>query len=457
MGLIYFLIGFIGFFLYMRWRRKQLLAKAVTQPATVPARYVPPPPGAPVVRDLSTVAFSGEANVKQEVIQTGGPWKTMHRRLALRDPRLLPKPPPKPYRYGDPKPPVIKHFTRAEARRLFSAAFRTGNRNVRDLATDEAQLNRYGLPVWKSESDVAAALGLPANALQHWTVHRMRERVSHYVTFAVPKRSGGERLIHAPKCRLKAALRRLNELVLAKLPVSEHAHGFVKGRSIASNARPHVGRAVVLRFDIKDCFPSIHFGRVRSLLLALGYSYPVANVLALMMTEAPRQPVAAEGHVYNVAVGRRACVQGAPTSPALCNAVLLRLDHRLAGLAKKHGFAYTRYADDLTFSGDDVGKITAFLRLVPKVVADEGFAINADKTRVMRKGARQTVAGVIVNTDMGLSRQERRRLRAEIHNGRRAATRDPIALRRLQGKLAYLYMLNPQQAGALVLPRGERE
>lgn len=434
------LLGIVLYFVFMRWRRKKLLARAVL------ARQAALP-----LRDLSTVAFSGDAETQQEEITTGGPLKPKHRRLALRDKRLLPKPKPKPYRYGDPKPPVIKHFTRAEARRLFSAGFRTGNRNVRDLAIDEAQLARYGLPVWKSEADIAAALGLPVKTLQHWTVHRARERVSHYVTFAIPKRDGSERLIHAPKRRLKAALRKVNELILSKLHVSDHAHGFIRGRSIASNARPHVGKAVVLRFDIKDCFSSIHYGRVRGLFLSLGYGYPVANTLALLMTESPRQPVEAEGRVYNVAVGGRACVQGAPTSPALCNAVLLRLDHRLAGLARKHGFTYTRYADDLTFSGDETRKITAFLKLVPKVVADEGFAVNPGKTRVMRSGSRQTVAGVVVNKDMGLSRQTRRVLRAAIHNEKTKPVPDAVRQRRLHGFVAYLYMLNPAQAEALVL------
>src|SRR5262249_50338682 len=107
----------------------------------------------------------------------------------------------------------------------------------------------------------------------------------------------------------------LDGRLVSKLPKSEHAHGFVKRRSIASNAAPHVGKAVVLHFDLKDCFPTIHFGRVRGLLIALGYSYAVAASLAVLMTEAPRQPVAAEGKLYHVPPGPRVCVQGAPTSP----------------------------------------------------------------------------------------------------------------------------------------------
>lgn len=404
-------------------------------------------------RDISGLAGSGEAAFKHEVIRTGGVLKPQHRRLVLRDNRLLPKPPPNTdWRRGPP--PKIKYLTEREADRLFGPSLRTRNRDVMDLAADEAQLERYGLPVWRTEEDVAAALSLTPGQLRHLSQHRQRETAPHYVTFAIPKRSGGERLIHAPKRRLKTVLRKLDRLLVAKLPKSEHAHGFVRGRSIATNAALHVGKAVVLRFDIRDCFPTIHYGRVRGLLIALGYGYPVAATLAVLMTEAPRQPVAAEGKLYHVPIGPRVCVQGAPTSPGLCNAILLRLDHRLAGLARKHGFGYTRYADDLSFSGNDTAKIAKLLKLVPVIVAAEGFSVNAEKTRIMRAGRRQTITGVVVNKAMGLSRRERRKLRAALH---RQKTRPDAAEAvagagdrlRLRGKLAYLFMLNRAQAAAL--------
>jgi len=400
-------------------------------------------------RDVSALPDTGGSEFKQEVIKTDGPLKPQHRRLILRDNRLLPKPPPDPKQRRWPPPPKVKYLTEHEADRLFGPSLRTRNRDVMDLATDEAQLDHYGLPVWKSEDDVAAALSLSPGKLRYFSQHRYRETTEHYVTFEIPKRSGGERLIHAPKRQLKSVLRALDSLLVSKLPKSEHAHGFIKGRSIATNAAPHVDKAVVLHFDIKDCFPTIHYGRVRGLLIALGYSYPVAAALAVLMTESPRQPVAAEGKTYHVPIGPRVCVQGAPTSPGLCNAILLRLDHRLAGLARKHGFAYTRYADDLTFSGNDTKKIAKLLKLIPEIVAEEGFTINAKKTRVMRAGRRQSVTGVIVNKEMGLSRQERRKLRAALHRESMSGDTDARERLRLQGKLAYLFMLNRHQAAAL--------
>jgi retron-type reverse transcriptase len=164
------------------------------------------------------------------------------------------------------------------------------------------------------------------------------------------------------------------------------------------------------------------------------------------MTEAPRQPVEAEGKIYHVPVGPRVCVQGAPTSPGLCNAVLMRLDRRIAGLARKHGFQYTRYADDLTLSGDDHSKVKLLVTIASKIARDEGFRLNRQKTRVLRKGRRQQVTGVVVNDQMGLSRVERRRLRAAIHQLDRD---DREARKRLEGKIAYLSMLSPEQAAPL--------
>ncbi len=186
-----------------------------------------------------------------------------------------------------------KRFSSLDARRWFSSTMRTRARPLRELETDEAQLARYGLPLWRTEADIAQALGdRRAGRLRHFSVHSARDRSSHYVTFAIPKRTGGERLIMAPKSRLKALQRRLQRA--AGEQAADRAStrtASATGTRCAPTPQPHVGKGVVLRLDIKDFFPSIHFGRVRGLLIALGYGYPVATMLAVLMTEAPRQPV----------------------------------------------------------------------------------------------------------------------------------------------------------------------
>lgn len=383
--------------------------------------------------------------VFEQVDLSGGPLKEGHRRLALRDKRLLPK------RFNRRRGPRGKrpprHYTKEDAGRLFSRTLRTRDRSVRDLLADEEQLARHGLPVWREECEVAAALELTVGQLRHFSIHRDREKAPHYVSFAIPKRRGGERIIMAPKRRLKAIQRRLLHELVSHLPCSEAAHGFRLQRSVRTGAEAHVGKEVVIHCDLKDFFPTVHFGRVRGLLIAYGYSYQVASALAALMTEAERQPVVIEEATFHVPVTSRYCVQGAPTSPGLCNAILLRLDRRLTGLAKALGFSYTRYADDLTFSGHRKDGVGSVLGTVRRLVEEEGFTLNEAKTRVMRRGRRQQVTGVTVNEVLGLNRKERRLLRAQLHRLR--TTDDPELRRQVEGKLAYLHMLNPAQAAAL--------
>jgi retron-type reverse transcriptase len=403
-------------------------------------------------RDVSRLSTSatgetleGSDVVEERVSVSGGPLKEHHHRRAIRDKRLLPKVKSPARVLGITKKKKVMSVPEAE--RLFGGTMRTRNRSLRDLTTDEEQLNRYGLPIWKTEEDVATALGISLKELWFFSIHRERERQPHYVTFAIPKRSGGKRLIMAPKRRLKAIQRKLVGLLVEKLPVSDHAHAFRRGRSIRTGAEPHVGKRFVLKLDLKDFFPTVTAARVRGLLIAYGYSFPVATTLAVMMTEAERQPVEVDGIVFHVPVGQRHCVQGAPTSPGLCNAILLRLDRRLSGFAKKHGLNYTRYADDLSFSGG-MDRVAAgkFRAIVTRIVSEEGFVINTEKTRLMGQGNRQMVTGVVVNQTLGLSRQERRRFRAAMHQLQNKAEADGIQRARLEGKVAYLAMLNPQQA-----------
>lgn len=404
-------------------------------------------------RDVSRLGVEGDdVSITDEVIDTSGaPLKEGHLRRAWRDPRLLPKP-----RRWKRK----KVMTRQEAARLFSSTMRTRDRKLRDLLPDEEQLKRYGLPLWKTEEEVAAALGISLKELRFYAIHRERDRFFNYVRFAIPKRGGGHRVIMAPKRRLKVVQRRLLELLASKLPVSEHAHGFRAGRSTRTNAEPHVGRKIVIRVDLKNFFPTVTFGRVRGLLIALGYGFPVATALACLMTEAERQQVELDdGTLVHVPVTNRHCVQGAPTSPAICNALVLRLDRRIAGLARKFGVSYTRYADDLTFSGDlDPKQAFGLVEIVRRIVEAEGFTVNEGKTRFLRRARCQTVTGAVVNDQLGLSREERRRLRAILHHqasGKEPHDKhgEPVSKAWLQGKLAYLKMLNAAQWQKLLKQR----
>ncbi|MEZ5325087.1 MAG: reverse transcriptase family protein [Verrucomicrobiales bacterium] len=393
-------------------------------------------------RDVSLLDADGEA-IDETIDLSGKPLKQGHLRKGLRDRRLVPK---VLERRRGKRGSKSRYLETDEAARLFSHTQLTCNRNLRDLTADREQLARLNLPQWQSEQDIADALGIPLKTLWHYSIHRNMERFSHYVTFAIAKRSGGERLIMAPKSRLRAMQRQLVTLLVRQLPLHDAAHGFRRGHSIRSGADCHARKQVVVRVDLADFFPTVHFGRVRGYLIACGYSYPVATTLAVLMTEAERQPVEVDGTVYHVPVTPRYCVQGAPTSPGICNAIVRKLDNRLAGLARQFQFDYTRYADDLTFSGAEPNTVPRLLKLIGNIVESEGFNVNAAKTRVMRKGRRQSVTGVTVNEVIGLSRKERRKLRAALHQQKLNGVPGDCTNQQLHGKLAYLHMLNPSQA-----------
>jgi RNA-directed DNA polymerase len=243
----------------------------------------------------------------------------------------------------------------------------------------------------------------------------------------VPKRSGQARLLEIPTPLLKQAQRKLLDDLLNLVPTHPAAHGFRPGRSAATNASSHCGRAVVIRFDLTDFFPSVIVGRVFALFRTLGYPTSVARLLAgLCTTRLPRAvwearpnpTVDGSDHSTWQRFGARHLPQGTPTSPAIANLVAFRLDHRLTGLAANLDATYTRYADDLTFSGGlDLGRCTKRLTaLVALIAGEEGFTLNHRKTRVLRQGGRQMVTGVVVNARPNLPRVEFDRLKAILTN-----------------------------------------
>ncbi len=316
-------------------------------------------------------------------------------------------------------------------------------------------LSNRGLPVLHDGKDLAEQLGITLGALRWLTYHRRGATVVHYHRFEINKKTGGVRCISAPKAALARAQRWVLDHILSKLEVEPEAHGFVPGRSIVSNAAPHAGRAVVVNLDLKDFFPGITFRRVKGLFQALGYSEHVATVLGLLCTEPPRVKAEVDGKVYHVALGERVLPQGACTSPAITNALCRRLDRRLSGLAARHGYTYTRYADDLTFSGDNGRAVGRVLRSVRSILQAEGFTEHPRKTKVMRRARRQEVTGVTVNARPTVSRKEVRRLRAILHNAARDGlekqNRDgrPNFAAYLRGRVEFVCMVDPRQAEVL--------
>ncbi len=315
-------------------------------------------------------------------------------------------------------------------------------------------LNSRWLPVLHRAEELAAEMGIELKTLRWLTYHRKGAAVVHYHRYEIPKKAGGSRAISAPKPALAQAQKWILENILKRLNVETEAHGFVSGRSIVTNAQEHTQRDVVLNLDLKDFFPSFTFRRVKGLFFALGYGEHLATVLALLCTEPPRVPAEFGGKTYHVALGERVLPQGASTSPAITNAICRRLDRRLAGLAKRHDFTYTRYADDLTFSGEYPRRVGRLLKSIRAILADEGVTEHPTKTRIMRKSNRQEVTGVTVNDHPAISRKDLRELRAILHNaaklGLQSQNREqhPNFQNHLRGKVAYAAMVDPTKAEA---------
>ena len=225
-----------------------------------------------------------------------------------------------------------------------------------------------------------------------------RNKEVRYNTFDILKKNGSKRQIDAPVKSLKRIQRAVNLILSTVYQPTQSATGFVKGKNLLDNAKPHVGKFYLYNVDLKDFFPSIKYGRVKAVLQIPPYnlSEELATIVGNLCCNEGRLP------------------QGAPTSPILSNMVCNRLDRKLTGLAKKHKASYTRYADDLTFSAHtNVFKDEdAFRSDLEKIINEQGFKINNDKTRLQGSGFRQEVTGIIVNNKANLERKKIRNTRS---------------------------------------------
>jgi len=330
---------------------------------------------------------------------------------------------------------------------------------------DASRLERFGLPSFNVPEELAAWLDIPLGQLG-WLVHRFDdeqrppdEQKAHYVFRWIKKRSGGQRLIEAPKSKLKRVQRIILEEILTRVPSHPAAHGFVVGRSICSNAAPHVGQRVLLKLDLQNFYPSVSLRRVVAIFRSLGYSREAAVWLGRLTTSSlpgsllKNAPSNADMAPY---LGAH-LPQGAPTSPALANLSAFPLDLRLVGLARTFGANYTRYADDLTFSGDEqfLRSLAVFIPLVDQIVRSERFSLNKAKRKVIRNSQRQTVTGVVVNVRPNVARRDFDRLKAILTNCVRRGPstqnhdRHENFANHLQGRIAHVSQINPQRAERL--------
>ncbi|BAY46068.1 RNA-directed DNA polymerase [Scytonema sp. HK-05] len=370
----------------------------------------------------------------------------------------------------------------------------------RNQQGNEEILRKYGLPKCNSFRGISQAMEVDLEELRLLVFSPKLDAATkhHYIRFYIPKKTGGERVISAPTRRLKDAQYWILNNILKKLDSSLHdaAHGFRssrviktetngkndflrslqhleprhfgnlfnfwrrikstiylltlslssskikfgKRRSIVTNAEPHVGADVLINIDIKDFFPSISYRRVKGLFKSFGYSESASTIFGLLCT------VTFVNH-------RSYLPQGAPTSPMITNLICRRLDRRLTQMGERFGFRYTRYADDLTFSAsnESLCNICNILRQTESIVRHEGFEINKDKTRILRKCNRLEVTGIVVNSKLSISRQKLKRFRATLYQIEKdglegkhwGKSEDLIAS--IQGFANFVYMVDPEK------------
>jgi len=253
--------------------------------------------------------------------------------------------------------------------------------------------------VWRGASD-------------KWDVHELAKRLNvdldqltnltpTYHQFSIPKRSGGKRTILSPQSELKHIQRAILRRLLTRLKSHPKATGFERGHSIVTNANIHVGSTVVLRMDIKDFFTSTSSARIREMFRRLGWDSKASELLMKLCTYQGGLP------------------QGAPTSPRLSNLVNCSLDVRLSALAEQNGAAYSRYADDITFSfnADAHALLSMTIRLTKEILAEYGYRLHQTrKLTIRRRHQCQKVTGLVVNDRVALPRKTRRWLRAVQHH-----------------------------------------
>ncbi len=289
-------------------------------------------------------------------------------------------------------------------------------------------------------------------------------KLHHYRYSWIQKRSGEFRLIETPKSRLKDIQRKILRDILIHVPPHPSAHGFCRGRSIKTFVAPHIGQEAVLRLDLKDFFHSVPVARIGALFRRLGYPENIAWLLLGFCTNSISPSLAGSPYKDLPWISRKRLQskhlpQGAPTSPQLANLSAWRLDCRLQGVADRFGFQYTRYADDLAFSGPSrLASMSEFVEaLVGGIAIGEGFQLNHRKTRLRLSSQRQCLAGIVINEKSNCRRSDWDQLKAILHNcikyGPESQNHNklPHFKAHLQGRMAHVSWLNPSRGNKLRL------
>ena len=291
--------------------------------------------------------------------------------------------------------------------------------------------------VYRELSSLEQDLGISAK-----TLYAVSNNLGkHYRKVKLPKKNGGFRTLSVPDEVLKSIQRQIAEVLLIHSPTSRYAKAYRFGSSTLRNAKHHVGKQVVLKLDILHFFDSIRYSTVKDKVFPEEiYAEPVRILLTMLCYHKDALP------------------QGAPSSPAITNIILYEFDEQIGQWCRERGIAYTRYCDDMTFSGDfNPAEVIRFVRLELKKM---GFLLNEQKTQIQRPGQQQTVTGIVVNEKLSIPADYRRKLRQELYYCRKFGIQEhlqkigleiPENTYRIQllGKVNYVLQVHPNDKDML--------
>lgn len=263
----------------------------------------------------------------------------------------------------------------------------------------------------------------------------MISECSQYRESTIPKKSGGIRVLCVPSITLKYIQRWILDNILSNIRISNYATGFCEKKSILTNAIPHINKDCVINMDIKDFFPSITIDTIFKIFYYYGYTREVSFALAKLCSYEGVLP------------------QGSPASPYLSNIVCLKLDKRLSALAQKYESDYTRYADDITISGNY--GLSNCIGIIKDILLDEGFTANEKKTRIAYKYQRQEVTGLVVNdSEVRVNKKYKKALMQQVYycskfgvsnHLKKIGSNKPFFKEHMYGKAFFIYMVEPDE------------
>ncbi|WP_214753778.1 retron St85 family RNA-directed DNA polymerase [Exiguobacterium sp. s16] len=263
-------------------------------------------------------------------------------------------------------------------------------------------LEKNGMPIIFDSIHLAKLIGIETKEL--YSYYEFAPRL--YKVAVVPKKSGEKRFLDLPSENLKYIQKWILENILYKIKVSDYATGFVPQKSIVDNAKPHIDKECVVNLDLQDFFPNIKYIWVYNLFYNIGYTKHLSMIFAGICTLENKLP------------------QGAPSSPYISNLICHGLDTRLSDLAIHIGAQYTRYADDITFSGNK--EIAKYISLIKRIIKEEHFIVNERKVRVQFKHHQQIVTGLVVNTKLSVPKKTKKYLRQQIHYAKKYGVNDSL-------------------------------